>query len=82
MATYGIDLRTALWRGRNGRLWRLSDRVVETSEAIRYANKPHDLVFPITRLTDLTNQAREMQWEWVAEKMGLQKHDKGRWPNL
>jgi hypothetical protein len=64
-----IDHRITLWRGRNGRLWRLADRLESTAQAVRYANKPYDLVFPITTLTDLTNQVRKMMWEWLAEKL-------------
>lgn len=82
MNTTGIDKRTTLWRGRNGKLWTLSDRLVETAEVIRYANKPHDLVFPISRIIDLVNDAKHMQWEWVAEKLGLSKEDRGKFPRV
>jgi hypothetical protein len=77
-----IDPKSKIWKGRMGRLWRLADRMYETSEAIRYAEKPYDLVFPITRMIALVNQAREMQWEWLAEKIGLNKQNYGRWPSL
>ena len=77
-----IDHRTHLWRGRNGHLWRLADRLEDTAQAIRYADKPHDLVFPITNLCQLVGQLREMQWEWLAEKLGLDKKARNRWPNL
>lgn len=77
-----IDYRTALWRGRNGRLWRLADLLEETAQAVRYANKPYDLVFPTTRFTELANQIRQMQWEWVAELTGMDKRDRGKFPRL
>lgn len=77
-----IDHRTTLWRGRSGRLWRLADLFVDIADAIRYAKKPHDLVYPITRLTDLTNQARDMMWEWLAKILNMDPKDKGRWPRL
>lgn len=76
------DYRTKIWKGRDGRLYRLADRILETSEAIRYAEKPHDLVFPITRLTELTNQARDMQWEWLAEKMNIDRRDWNKYPPI
>lgn len=75
-------LNSALWRGRNGQLWRLAEHFEAVAQEIRYANKPHDLVYPVTRMTDLTNQVRDMQWRWVAEKMGLDKRDMGRWPKV
>lgn len=71
-----------MWRGRTGRLWRLADHLEVVSQAVRYADKPHDLVYPITRITDLTNQVRDIQWLWIAEKMGMDKRDMGRWPKL
>lgn len=77
-----IDHRTSLWRGRKGRLWRLADRLEHAASAIRYAHKPHDLVFPITNLSDLTNQIREMMWEWLADMLGHDKRDRARWPKL
>lgn len=77
-----LDHRTALWKGRNGRLWRLADRLQDTAEAVRYAQKPYDLVFPITRLIDLANQVRDMQWEWLAKNMGLDPKDRGHWPRV
>lgn len=77
-----IDKRTRLWRGRSGRLWSLADRLESTAQAVRYANKPYDLVFPTTNLTDLITQIREVQWQWVAEKIGLDKRDMGRWPHV
>lgn len=77
-----FDYRSSLWRGRNGRLWRIADRLEETAMAVRYADKPYDLVFPTTYLTDLTNQIKQMQWEWIAEKIGLDKNGQGQWPNL
>lgn len=76
------DYRSALYKGRNGRLWRLADRIEATAQAVRYAGKPYDLVFPITTLLELNNQAREIQWEWIAEKVGLDKRDQGRWPHV
>lgn len=77
-----IDHRTTLWRGRNGRLWRLADRLEHTASSLRYAEKPHDLVFAITTLTELTNQLRDLMWQWLAERIGLDKRDFGRWPKL
>lgn len=71
-----------LWRGRNGRLWKLADRLESAAVAVRYANKPYDLVFPITNLIELSIQLREMMWEWVAEQLGLDKRDQGNWPHL
>ena len=75
-------LNRKLYRGRNGRLWRLSEHLEATASAVRYANKPHDLVFPITRLTDLTNQMRDVQAWWLAEKIGLDSRDFGNWPKV
>lgn len=77
-----IDHRSTLWRGRNGRLWRLADRLEHTAATVRYARKPHDLVFPTTTLTDITIQLREMQWEWIAELIGHDKRDRAKWPKL
>lgn len=77
-----FKLNSALWRGRNGRLWRLADRIEATAQAVRYANKPHDLVFPITTLTDLTTQVREMLWEWLEKILNGKIRDRGRWPHL
>lgn len=76
------DYRMAMWKGRNGRLWRLADHFEAVAQELRNANKPHDLVYPTTRFTELTNQIRMMQWEWVAEKIGLDKRDMGQWPKL
>lgn len=70
------------WRGREGRLYRLGELIAQTGYSLQDAKKPYDLVFPITRLTDLTIKARDMQWEWVAEKIGLDKRDMGRWPHV
>lgn len=77
-----IDHRASLWRGRNGRLWRLADLIEATATGVRYANKPYDLVFPITRLTDLTNEVRLMMWEWLSEMLRHDKRDRARWPRL
>ena len=77
-----IDYRVALWRGRNGRLWRLAEHLEDTAQAVRYARRPYDLVFPITRLTALTNDARELMWEWLAHLLGHDKRDRARWPKL
>lgn len=77
-----IDRRSKLWRGRNGRLWRLAERLEDTAQAIRYAMKPYDLVFPRSNLIDLAIQLRDMQAEWLEALMGLEKHARGQWPHL
>lgn len=71
-----------LYSTRGGRLWRLAEHLEDTAQAVRYANKPYDLVFPITRLADLINQTRDLKYRWLAEKLGLDKRDFGRWPKL
>lgn len=75
-------LNTALWRGRGGKLWRLADRLEDTAQAIRYAQKPYDLVFPTTNLIDLADQLKEMKWHWVSERIGLDKRTWARWPKV
>lgn len=67
---------------RSGRLWRIAEHLEDTAQAVRYANKPYDLVFPITRLTDLVNQTRDLKYWWLADKLGLDKRNFGRWPKL
>ena len=76
-----IDKRNALWRGRRGRLWLIADNLEATAQAVRYAEKPSDLVFPTTRTIDLVNQVRKIQWEWVAERIGLNKKTWDKWPS-
>jgi hypothetical protein len=82
MKSHRIDYRSTLWRGRNGRLWRLADHFEAVAQDIRYAKKPYDLVYPVTRFTELTNQVRQMQWDWLAECIGLNRKNAGRWPNI
>lgn len=71
-----------MWRGRDGRLWRIADHLESTAQAVRYADKPADLVFPRTRLCDLLNEIRFMENDWLAEVMGLDKRDRAKWPKL
>lgn len=77
-----IDRRALLWRGRKGRLWRLAERIEHTASTVRYAEKPSDLVFSITVMSELTHQIRELMWLWLAEILGLDKRAYGHWPNL
>lgn len=77
-----IDLRSALWRGREGRLWRLADRIEDTATAVRYSHKPYDLVFPISNLIDLSRQLEVMKLEWLESWLELNPQDRGRWPHL
>lgn len=76
------DFRNKMWKGRAGRLWRLGDHIAAVGYELRDANKPDDLVYPITRLTNLVNQLKHAKWEWVAEKIGLDKRDQGNWPHV
>lgn len=77
-----IDLRSKLWRGREGRLWRLADRIEETAVAVRYSHKPYDLIFPTSNLIDLSRQLDEMKLEWLESWLALNPQERGRWPRL
>lgn len=62
--------------------WRLAERIIDTAEEVRNANKAADLSFPESRLIDLVIQMREHKYEWLEKSMGLNTQDRGRWPRL
>lgn len=71
-----------LWRTRGGRLWKLADHLEATAQEVRYANKPADLLFPISRSIDLSVKIREQMYEWLEKEFGLDAKNRGRWPHL
>lgn len=64
-----LRLSESFRRAREYRLYRLGELIAETGYSVQAVKKPYDLVFSTTRLSDLTNQLRDFQWEWVAETM-------------
>lgn len=67
---------------RIGKLWKMAYFIEATGEEVRNAQKPYDLEFPRWRLINLSIKARVMLYEWLEEKMKLDKRDRGRWPHL
>lgn len=72
----------ALWRGRQGKLWRVADRIEDAASAIRYADKPADLIYGVHLLIDLANLTRDVRSDWLAETLMLDSRDQGRWPKV
>lgn len=70
------------WRGVAGRLYHLSDQFYAVSDEIRYANKPADLSYPISRLLVLVQKTQYEQKEWLEKLLKLNPEDRGLWPHL
>ena len=76
------DFYRGLYRGRRGQLLRIHERICEASEALCYAKKPFDLIYPVTELTELVNQIKQMQMKWIQADQKREFTDRGTYPRI
>lgn len=77
-----IRMHVAQWRAVVRKLWLISDQLNHIATLIRYANKPSDLVFPITELLQLVRRLDVFRDQWLLKWLKMRGEGMKAWPKL
>lgn len=70
------------WRGVVQKLWLIADEINNISNLVRYADKPSDLVYPITKLLQITRRLDVFRDQWLLKWLKSRGEGLKNWPKL
>lgn len=77
-----IRLGLMQWRGVMQKLYLISNELDNIANNIRYAQKPSDLVYPITQLLQITRRLDVFRDQWLLKWLKSRSESLKNWPKL